>query len=82
MRVRCPDLDCLVGAGATVGERTRRAAAREPAARGYTILTVAVPREARRALRAGRSVRVRVTVCAADAAANATTRRRAVLLLP
>ena len=80
--VRCPDQDCLVGASATAGERTRRAAAREPAARGYTVLTVPVPRNARRVLRAGRSVRVRVTVCAADAAANATTRQRAVVLLP
>ena len=82
MSVRCPDQDCLAGAAATVGERTRRAAAREPAERGYTVLSVAVPRRARRALRAGRSVRALVTVCAADAAANVRTRRRSVLLLP
>jgi hypothetical protein len=80
--VRCPDQDCLVGASATVDEHTRRAAAREPAARGYTVMAVAVPRAARRVLRAGRSVRASVTVCAADAAANATTRQRSVLLLP
>ena len=80
--VRCPDQDCLVGASATIGERTRRAAAREPAARGSSVISVAVPRAARRALRAGRSVRARVTVCAADPAANATTRQRSVLLLP
>jgi hypothetical protein len=80
--VRCPDQDCLVGATATVAERTRRAAAREPAASGYTVLTVAVPRAARRSLRAGRSVRTAVTVCAADTAANATTRQRSVLLQP
>ena len=80
--VRCPEQDCLVGASATIGEQTRRAAAREPAPRGSSIISVAVPRAARRALRAGRSMRVRVTVCAADPAANATTRERSVLLLP
>ena len=80
--VSCPDQDCLVGASVALGERTRRAAAREPAARGYTVISVAVPRAARRALRAGHSVRVQVTVCAADAAANATTQQRSVLLLP
>ena len=79
---RCPDQDCLVGATASVGGRTRQAAAREPVARGYTVLATAVPRDARRALRAGRSVRARVTVFAADAAANVSTRRRSVLLLP
>jgi hypothetical protein len=78
----CPDQDCLAGATADFGERTRRAAAREPAPRGYTVLSVAVPRATRRALRAGRSVRAGVTVCAADAAANVSTRRRSVLLLP
>ena len=80
--VRCPDQDCLVGASASIGEQTRRAVAREPAPRGSSIISVAVPRAARRALRAGRSMQVRVTVCAADPAANATTRDRAVLLLP
>jgi hypothetical protein len=80
--VRCPDHDCLAGAAATIGERTRRAAAREPAERGYTVLSIAVPRRARRALKAGRDVRALVTVCAADAAANVRTRRRSVLLLP
>jgi hypothetical protein len=80
--VRCPDQDCLVGASTSIGEQTRRAAARQPAARGYTVIAVAVPREARRRLRAGHGVRVRVTVCAADAAANATTRARSVVLLP
>ncbi len=82
LSVSCPDHDCLVGATVALGTRTRRVAAREPAARGYTVISVAVPRDARRALRAGRGVRVRVTVCAADAAANATTRQRSVLLLP
>jgi hypothetical protein len=80
--VRCLDQDCLAGAAASVGERTRRAAVREPAAGGYTVLSVPVPRRARRALRAGRSVRALVTVCAADAAANVRTQRRSVLLLP
>ena len=80
--VRCPDQDCLVGASA---EHRRADAPRgraEPAARGSSVISVAVPRAVRRALRAGRSVRARVTVCAADAAANATTRQRSVLLLP
>ena len=80
--VRCPDQDCLVGARASIGGHTRRAAAREPAARGSSVITVAVPRAVRRTLRAGRSVRIRVMVCAADPAANATTRKRSVLLLP
>jgi hypothetical protein len=80
--MRCPDRDCLAGASASVGEQTRRAAAREPAPSGYSVMTVAVPRTARRELRAGRSVRAHVAVCAADAAANATSRKRAVLLLP
>jgi len=80
--VRCPDHDCLVGATARVGGRTRRAAAREPATRGYTVLSVGVPRRVRRALRAGRSVQARVTVYAADAAANASTRGRSVVLQP
>ena len=80
--VRCPDRDCLVGASASVADGTRRAAAREPAARGSSVISVPVPRAVRRSLRRGRSVRARVTVCAADAAANATTQRRSVLLLP
>lgn len=80
--VSCPDQDCLAGATAEFGERTRRAAARKPAPRGYTVLSMAVPREARRALRAGRSVRAGVTVYAADAAANVSARRRSALLLP
>jgi len=80
--VRCPDQDCLVGASASVGDETRRAAAREPAARGYTVISVAVPRAARRALRGGHGVRAQVAVCAADAAANASGRNRSVLLLP
>lgn len=80
--VRCPDQDCLVGASASIGERTRRVAARKPAAHGSSIISVAVPRDTRRALRAGRSVRAQVKVCAADPSANATTRQRSVLLLP
>ena len=80
--VRCPEEDCLVGASATIGEQTRRAAAREPAARGSSVISLAVPRAGRRALRAGRRVRAHVIVCAADPAANATTRERSVLLLP
>jgi hypothetical protein len=82
LRVRCPDQDCLVGASASVGDETRRAAAREPAARGYTVISVAVPRAARRALRSGHGVQAQVAVCAADAAANANGRNRSVSLLP
>jgi hypothetical protein len=80
--VQCPDHDCLVGASASIGEQTRRAAAREPAARGSSVISVAVPRAVRRSLRAGHGVRARVMVCAADPAANATNRERSVLLLP
>ena len=81
VEARCPDQDCLVGATIAVGKRVRRAAAVEPADTGFTILTAPLPRAARRELRRGRSVRARVEVTAADAAANATTRRRAVTLM-
>jgi hypothetical protein len=80
LTVRCPDHDCLAGATVTIGTRTVSTPATEPRERGYTTLTVAVPRAARRELRAGRSVRARVTAIAADAAANTTTKSRAVLL--
>jgi hypothetical protein len=82
LSVRCPDGDCLVGATATVGARTARTDAREPLPRGRTILTVTVPRAARRELRAGRNVRATVSALAADAAANRTSRSRSVLLQP
>ena len=81
VEVRCPDQDCLAGATVAVGERVRRAAAVEPAERGFTPLTVPLPRAARRALREGEQVRAVVRAIAADAAANATTRRRAVTLM-
>ena len=81
LQVRCPDQDCLVGAKVTIGGLARHAAAIEPAARGFTTLTAAVPRAARRKLREGGQVRAVVRVVAADAAANATTRRRAVTLV-
>ncbi len=81
LAARCPDHDCLVGATSTVGTRVRRAGAREPRTRGYTTLTVRVPRAARRDLRAGRSVRARVAAIAADQAANPTARRRLVTLV-
>jgi hypothetical protein len=81
LSVRCPDHECLVGATATIGTRTRRAAATEPRGRGFTTLTAAVPRAARRDLRAGRSVRARVTAIAADQAANTTPRHRLVTLV-
>jgi hypothetical protein len=84
--VRCPDADCLSGASAnvTVGGRERdlHAAAIEPPERGYGRLVIRLPRLVRRELAHGRSVRARVEVCAADAAANASRRHRAVLLMP
>jgi hypothetical protein len=80
VQLRCPDHDCMTGATATIDGRTRRARAITPAERGFTTLTVAVPRAARRALRSGRSVHADVTAIAADASANATARHRAVTL--
>ena len=80
LSARCPDNDCLVGAKVEIGDAVRRAAARAPAARGYTTLTVRVPRAVRRDLRAGRAVRARVTAIAADNAANTTARARLVTL--
>ena len=81
VKVRCPDQDCLVGATVSVDGRVRRAAALEPQGQGFTTLTAAVPRAARRTLRSGHTLRARVEATAADAAANATTRRRAVTLV-
>jgi hypothetical protein len=80
LRVRCPDHDCLVGATVKIGNTLRRAAAREPAASGYTTLVVRVPRAVRRDLRQGRVVGARVTAIAADNAANTTARHRLVTL--
>jgi hypothetical protein len=81
IEARCPDHDCMVGASSTIGAHVRRAAAREPPARGFTTLIARVPRAARRALRAGHSVRAHVTVIAADQAANPTARHRLVTLV-
>jgi hypothetical protein len=81
IQVRCPDHDCLAGATATIGTRTVRVAAREPAARGFTTLTARVPRRTRRELRAGRTARARITAIAADNSANTTARRRLVTLV-
>lgn len=84
--VRCPDADCLSGATATLTvrdqERTLRARAIEPPERGYGRLVLRLPRLVRRELAHGRSARARVEVRAADAAANASSLRRSVLLLP
>jgi hypothetical protein len=86
VRVRCPEADCLSGATASVRigerERTLHAAAIEPPERGHGRLVLRLPRIVRRELRHGRSMRARVTVRAADAAANVSTRGRSVLLLP
>jgi hypothetical protein len=81
IQVRCPDNDCLVGATAAIGTRTIHVGAREPEARGLTTLTAPVPRRARRAIRAGRTIRARITARAADSAANPTARRRLVTLV-
>jgi hypothetical protein len=84
VRVRCPDADCLSGATATVTvsgrSRTLRAHAVAPPERGYGELVLRLPRVVRRELAHGRSVRALVAVHAADVAANASTRRRAVVL--
>ena len=86
VRVRCPDADCLAGATATTAiggvERTLRSAAIEPPERGYGRLVLRPRRMIRRELARGRSVRALVSVYAADASANVTSRRRAVMLLP
>jgi hypothetical protein len=81
VQLRCPDHDCLAGATATIGTRTVRVAARQPAARGLTTLIARVPRKTRRDLRAGRSAQARVTAIAADNAANTTARHRLVTLV-
>jgi hypothetical protein len=81
IQVRCPDHDCLAGATATIGTRTVRVAAREPAPRGFTTLIARVPRKTRRDLRAGRSAQARITAIAADNAANTAARRRLVTLV-
>jgi hypothetical protein len=81
IQVRCPDHDCLAGATAVIGTRTVRVAAREPAPRGLTTLIGRVPRTTRRDIRAGQSVRARVTAIAADNSANTTVRRRVVTLV-
>ena len=81
IQARCPDHDCLARANATIGTRTIRVTAREPAARGFTTLTARLPRRTRRDIRAGRSPRAKVTAIAADSSANTTTRYRLVTLV-
>ena len=78
--VRCPDSDCLAGVTVKIGSRTTRSAAHEPAAQGFTTLTAPIPRKTRRNIRAGRTVRAKVTAIAADNAANTTARTRLVTL--
>jgi hypothetical protein len=80
LSARCPDHDCLMGATVEIGDTVRRAAAREPASSGYAQLVVKLPRAARRDLRAGRTMRARVTAIAADKAANTTAHARLVTL--
>jgi hypothetical protein len=80
LNARCPDNDCLLGVTVEIGDTTRRLSAREPSSGSYTTLTAPVPRQVRRALRAGRTTRARVTAIAADKAANTTARGRLVTL--
>ena len=80
LSARCPDHDCLVGVTVEIGDAVRRMSAIEPASHGYTTLTAPVPRQVRRALRAGRTMRAKVTVIAADNQANTTARSRLVTL--
>jgi hypothetical protein len=80
LSARCPDHDCLLGATVAIGDAVRRAAAREPASSGYEQMVVKLPRAARRDLRAGHTMRARVTAIAADKAANTTARERLVTL--
>jgi hypothetical protein len=81
LSVRCPDRDGVVGVVVEAGAGVRRAAAREPSTRGYTVITAPIPRAARRDIRAGRSVNAHVSAIAADAAANTTVRQRLVTLV-
>jgi hypothetical protein len=78
--VRSPDNDCLAGVTVRIGTRTTRSAPSEPGTQSFTTLTAPVPRKTRRALRAGRTIRARITVIAADNAANTTSRTRLVTL--
>jgi hypothetical protein len=80
LTARCPDNDCLIGVTVEIGDRIRRLSAREPGGSRSIAMTAPLPRAARRDLRAGRTVRARVTAIAADNAANTTTRSRLVTL--
>ena len=80
VRVRCPDADCLAGATVTIGTRTTRSGAIEPAPQGFTTLTAPIPRKARRGLRAGRTIKATITAVGADNAANTSSRSRLVTL--
>jgi hypothetical protein len=77
---RC-DEGCLVSVSVTltVGGRER---VRRSVAAPSGPFAVRLPRAARRALAVGESIRARVTVTAADTAANVATKGRSVLLLP
>jgi hypothetical protein len=83
LRVRCLEVDCLIGASAKLAgvRRTVRTAAVTAPERGFATLTIRLPRAARRALARGESLRARVTAHAADTAANVTTRARRVTLV-
>ena len=81
VRLRCAEEGCLTSAAATLTAAGRERTRRTPASEA-TVLIVPLPRAARRWLAAGERIRARVTVTAADTAANAATKGRSVLLLP
>lgn len=85
VRLRCPAEACMAGIVATVTagsrELTLRAPAIDPASTWSTVL-IRLPRVARRQLRRGQSLTAKVTVHAADGAANGVSAGRSAVLLP
>jgi len=83
LRVRCLEVDCVLGASAKLAgvRRMVRTTALTAPERGFATLTIRVPRTARRALARGERLRARVRAHAADAAANVATRARRVTLV-
>jgi hypothetical protein len=84
-RLRCPAEACMAGVVATLtaGDRelTLRAPAIDPASTWSSVL-IRLPRAARRQLARGRRLAAKVTVSAADAAANPARAERSTLLIP
>ena len=85
VKLRCPDADCLAGAVAEVSAAGRtstvRAAAVDPGGE-WAVLTLRLPRHARRALARRKAVRAKVAALAADEAANPARVDRAVRVVP